>query len=1458
MSTASHDARSLRRLHGWRLAVCLPAVGLTWLATAHAQSPLDESCVVSVLNRSAQVQPGRVWVLPNVPANIGRVRVRATCSAGGITRSGQSDLVSIPASGVIDIPIIRFDAPAPIPERLVLTAPATTLRGVGDSLQLTSTAHYADGTTADVTGAPAGTTYTTTNAEVASIDPDGRVTAHASGVVLLTALHEGTSGLLRVSVMLSGDTDGDGIPDDVELALGLDPNDPADALEDYDGDGLTNLQELQLGTDIRDADTDGDTLHDGRELTLGTDPLLFDTDGDGVGDGLEVACGSDPLNPADTGLVCALQALDVRPASVVLVVNTILGQASRRLQVTGHLSDGHTLDLTAQARGTTYASSDLQVVNFGATDGEIFAGQDGSATVTITNSGLSTSVPVTVRSFAPEALSSLALPGARRVDVSGDFAFVAAGSYGLLIVDVRDRHNPFLVASLVLPGESLDVKIAGQIAYVAAGSAGLQVVDVSDPLEPLRLGGVDPPGEAQDLVVRGGRIYLADGSGGVRIIDATNAGAPTLLGTYTAGPGAAVGVDVSGGLAVVAYGYLGIQVIDVSNPGSPVGLGTLATDNAFDVVVDGSIAYVADYTGSLRTVDFAAPAAPQFLAQTPGALGGYLLSLAKVRDFTFGADVFFVNGVPITAVSDPANPTVRARIDFPGDATGTGISADGQFVYLVADNGVLYIGQYLELTDDAGVPPTVTLTSPDDGAQVRGGALVTVSADADDDVGVAFVSFTLDGVPVATDATAPFAADLRAPFEPGLHTVGAVAVDFGGNVTTAAPRSIDVAFNAPPSVSLTSPHDGDAVVANDRLTATATASDDDSVAEVRFLIGGVEVGRDASAPYSVTFRIPAGVGSVRLAAMAVDDVGQTSSAAVNIDVVADPGTTVVGRVVDVDGNGRATAVVWCNGVSGTSGAGGDFSIPMVPTTDDVVCATRTTGARGEIVAAASGAVAPVREGVTAVGDLVLATQLLYAGSNDQGSQQPAHVYVRDDVASRLVPWSEGLRSDTGPVSLTGLAFDAAGQAFVLSQAPADGGGGEGLRTGTSSTTAMTGSALARTRRERARVPATPSSAAATTLPGQVLWRLDPDTGQITEWASIHDASGASALVAHLSYNPRDGKFYALEALGGQRVFAVDVQTGEVTPVATLDSIETFGAGLSAGLDGRLYVLSPFGSSVPTLDTSGTSATLPAGHTRDLTGALLVAIDPEFGQVVSTSPLGGAQVAEIGGMTRETGKPAFLLSEYQPDLASRVNLYELDLATLQVVRQGTVAASGDLSYALDFRAVPQAPVVTDLIGTVVDDAGVPIEGADVLTVGGSTVTAADGTFALPGTTVPVPRAKVFVTAHGTEGLSAALVPAPGATTDLGTVVIAGGCGEPICIPAQGTYVSHFAAPNCMGTESYYLPYDSYGYSCRSWDGGGQCGTIQHTVTNFSYRIDNGPCQDAWPDGNTLSEFVTIYR
>ncbi len=252
--------------------------------------------------------------------------------------------------------------------------------------------------------------------------------------------------MVRVRAALGGKTPtATASPTMFELANGLNPNDPTDALEDPDMDGLNNKQELiDFGTDPNDPDSDGDGIEDGEETVPGddgfvTNPLLVDTDGDGLRDGLEIATGSDPTDPLSFDLAAALASVDVSPAVFVLTFNTLDAEASRQLTVIGNLIDGTTVDLTPTARGTSYNSDDLAVCNFGGNDGEVFAGIAGSRTVTVSAGGFEIDVLGIVRTFAPVTSGFVAIPGfANNVDTVGDLAFVAAGASGLQVVDVAN------------------------------------------------------------------------------------------------------------------------------------------------------------------------------------------------------------------------------------------------------------------------------------------------------------------------------------------------------------------------------------------------------------------------------------------------------------------------------------------------------------------------------------------------------------------------------------------------------------------------------------------------------------------------------------------------------------------------------------------------------------------------------------------------------------------------------------------------------------------------------------------------------------------------------------------------------------------------------------------------------------------------------------------------------------
>ncbi|MDX1451584.1 MAG: PA14 domain-containing protein [Oleiphilaceae bacterium] len=100
------------------------------------------------------------------------------------------------------------------------------------------------------------------------------------------------------------DSDGDGLPDFYELAIGNDPNDVTDAFNDMDGDLLTAYEEYQIRTNPNNADSDGDGMPDGFEFVYGLSALnpadaSLDLDGDGISNLDEYTAGTTPDDSAD-------------------------------------------------------------------------------------------------------------------------------------------------------------------------------------------------------------------------------------------------------------------------------------------------------------------------------------------------------------------------------------------------------------------------------------------------------------------------------------------------------------------------------------------------------------------------------------------------------------------------------------------------------------------------------------------------------------------------------------------------------------------------------------------------------------------------------------------------------------------------------------------------------------------------------------------------------------------------------------------------------------------------------------------------------------------------------------------------------------------------------------------------------------------------------------------------------
>ena len=170
-----------------------------------------------------------------------------------------------------------------------------------------------------------------------------------------------------------------------------------------------------------------------------------------------------------------------------------------------------------------------------------------------------------------------------------------------------------------------------------------------------------------------------------------------------------------------------------------------------------------------------------------------------------------------------------------GDIT---ITTDGQFDFTVsADGGVTQgpnevaaagLPRTIPLDDVSApdtVPPTVSITSPGNGATVSG--TVAVTATATDNVGVARVEFYVDGVLKNTDTAAPWSWNWDTNTATnGTHTLVASAFDAAGNTNNSAGVVVTVNNSTTDTQAPTVPANLTATRGTGSITLNWTASTD--------------------------------------------------------------------------------------------------------------------------------------------------------------------------------------------------------------------------------------------------------------------------------------------------------------------------------------------------------------------------------------------------------------------------------------------------------------------------------------------------------------------------------------------------------------------------------------------------------------------------------------------------------
>ena len=259
--------------------------------------------------------------------------------------------------------------------------------------------------------------------------------------------------------------------------------------------------------------------------------------------------------------------------------------------------------------------------------------------------------------------------GVTDVVLQGDYAYSASGSPGLEIVDISDPTDPALVGSVDPFGSSVAVAVSGNWAYLAAGTWGVQVIDISDPAVPVQRATLSITGTPYGLTVAGSHLYIAC-NGRLHVADISNPLAPVLVGLLPL-PGTGDDVTVADGLAFISGREDGLHIVDIANPTAPVMVSTLRTPGEVcDAAVDGDVVYIADYAGGLEIADISDPAAPRLVGtrDTPNhtALGVALAGdRVCIADWVGGFHVAWRQCDAVAAQPDLPAPTAASLQAYP-------------------------------------------------------------------------------------------------------------------------------------------------------------------------------------------------------------------------------------------------------------------------------------------------------------------------------------------------------------------------------------------------------------------------------------------------------------------------------------------------------------------------------------------------------------------------------------------------------------------------------------------------------------------------------------------------------------------------------------------------------------------------------------------------------------------------
>jgi hypothetical protein len=239
------------------------------------------------------------------------------------------------------------------------------------------------------------------------------------------------------------------------------------------------------------------------------------------------------------------------------------------------------------------------------------------------------------------------------LSVSGDFAYLALGRAGLVIVDVSDGLNPEEIGSFDTLGLAKAVEVGGDFAYVADGGDGLRILDVLIPKFPKEVGAFEFRGNAEDVAIAKQNAFVATGRQGLLVINIKDKANPVFRSLFEMNAGVYTAV-IQDNLIYLGDDQNNLRVVNISNPNKLEELSILDVGAEIqDMDIQADRAYLAVGDGGMVVVDITTPTQPSIIKtiETSGFVqdvavdGGLVAFLADKNNGLLVFDISDLNAV---------------------------------------------------------------------------------------------------------------------------------------------------------------------------------------------------------------------------------------------------------------------------------------------------------------------------------------------------------------------------------------------------------------------------------------------------------------------------------------------------------------------------------------------------------------------------------------------------------------------------------------------------------------------------------------------------------------------------------------------------------------------------------------------------------------------------------------------